>query len=413
MAVPRRACSGGACLARVAALLLTWAVAHAAGPEPGDAGVAQTPLASRDAAPLMLASMPRSALGVDEGKRMKDWWHWTMLRDVDRNQRYEAAVVAAVAAYHARATAVAVAQGGGVEPAAGPVVVELGAGGGLLAMVAARAGARRVWAIEGNAAIVPALRSNLARNGFGSGGADSRVVRVLEGMSYNATVPAAELADIVVHEVFGAGLMCEDAHKSVADARIRLAKPGAIMVPAKASAYATFVYSEAVESLTRLPDDGNVSGFDMRGLDALAYHTFTGRSLRMDRSPVEVRTAHIPLFNLDFRVMPPNSMADFAATRIVVVTASGAINAVATWWEADMDGARSNVVSTAPWGLGNADMRHPHWPYRVMYAGQPSGEPLRVTTGDRLTITVHGDDPCFIRPYITAINGVPVPGIQH
>ena len=57
-------------------------------------------------------------------------WHFPMLNDVDRNRSYEAGIEAAIR------------EGGG------KTVLDLGAGTGLLSLMAARAGAERVYACE-------------------------------------------------------------------------------------------------------------------------------------------------------------------------------------------------------------------------------------------------------------------------
>ena len=57
-------------------------------------------------------------------------WHFPMLNDVERNRSYEAGIEAAVR------------EGGG------RTVLDLGAGTGLLSLMAARAGADRVYACE-------------------------------------------------------------------------------------------------------------------------------------------------------------------------------------------------------------------------------------------------------------------------
>ena len=59
----------------------------------------------------------------------------SMLHDTSRNNKYEQAITAAVAAFVARS-------------GRKPVVLDVGTGTGLLAMMAARAGAEHVYACE-------------------------------------------------------------------------------------------------------------------------------------------------------------------------------------------------------------------------------------------------------------------------
>ena len=61
-------------------------------------------------------------------------WHFDMMSDLKRNDAYERALIAAV------------------KP--GSIVLDIGTGSGLLAMMAARAGAKHVYACEMNPDVV-------------------------------------------------------------------------------------------------------------------------------------------------------------------------------------------------------------------------------------------------------------------
>ncbi|HEX6369931.1 MAG TPA: 50S ribosomal protein L11 methyltransferase [Longimicrobium sp.] len=104
----------------------------------------------------------------------------------------------------------------------GDVVVDLGTGTGILAMAAARAGARRVYAIE------EAPVGAVARRLFAANGLAGRV-ELVPGHSTRVRLP--ERADVLVTETFGHGPLSEDVLVALADARRRLLKPGARIVP--------------------------------------------------------------------------------------------------------------------------------------------------------------------------------------
>src|SRR5437588_4626606 len=88
-------------------------------------------------------------------------------------------------------------------------VVELGCGSGVLACFAARAGARRVYAIE-ETAIIEVAREIVRRNGF----ADR--IELIHANSTLATIP--EQADVVYSEIIGNDPLAERVLPSTQDA---------------------------------------------------------------------------------------------------------------------------------------------------------------------------------------------------
>lgn len=105
----------------------------------------------------------------------------------------------------------------------GDVVVDLGTGTGILAMAAARAGARKVYAIE--AGRVGAVAKKLI--------AANRMAQRIELVAGHSTrIRLPERADVLVTETFGHGPLSEDVLGAVLDARRRLLKPDARILPA-------------------------------------------------------------------------------------------------------------------------------------------------------------------------------------
>ena len=101
-----------------------------------------------------------------------------------------------------------------IEP--GAVVVDVGAGTGLLSVLACRAGARRVYAIE-QGPIFGFAREIIRASGFGD-----RIVLV-RGLSTEISLP--EPADVLVTETIGVAGFDEGILGSVLDARRRLLRP--------------------------------------------------------------------------------------------------------------------------------------------------------------------------------------------
>ena len=175
-------------------------------------------------------------------------WHFPMINDRRRNECYEAGIRRAVEDKKAQISG----RGGDGSPPSGrgPAVLDIGAGTGLLGMMAARAGAAKVTSVERVAALAACATAICEANGLGS------AVRVLHAES--TQISAADLhggaaADVLVSEIFDDGLLGEHVLPSVADARRRLCRADATVVPAAADVWAMgveVVSSPFVESGT-------------------------------------------------------------------------------------------------------------------------------------------------------------------
>ena len=135
-------------------------------------------------------------------------------------QRYSAAGHGAMVADRARVEGYARAIERAVRP--GDAVLEIGTGTGLFAVLACRAGARRVYAIETDD-IVEVARANAAANGV----ADR--IEFFHAMSTEVELP--ERVAVIVSDLRGVLPLYEGHLESVIDARARFLAPGGRLVP--------------------------------------------------------------------------------------------------------------------------------------------------------------------------------------
>ncbi len=104
----------------------------------------------------------------------------------------------------------------------GDRVADIGAGTGILSLIALRHGAARVWAVEEGP--VAEMGRRLAREN----GVEDRMI-VVRGPSQEVRLP--ERVDVVVSEMLGNAVFDEDILELMADARERFLRPGGRMVP--------------------------------------------------------------------------------------------------------------------------------------------------------------------------------------
>jgi SAM-dependent methyltransferase len=112
----------------------------------------------------------------------------------------------------------------------GKVVLDVGAGSGVLSVFAARAGASRVYAVEGSAAAAAVARSLVAAANLTS------VVTVLHAVAEDVRLP--EQVDVLVSEWMGYMLFEEGMVDTVLRMRDRWLKPGGLMLPGHARLFA-------------------------------------------------------------------------------------------------------------------------------------------------------------------------------
>jgi hypothetical protein len=215
------------------------------------------------------------------------------------------------------------------------VVLDLGTGSGILALFAAEAGARRVFAID--ATHSADLASFLTRHlGFGD--------RIQVFHDHSTKVELPEPADILVTETLGAFAFDERILSSVIDARARLLKPAAIIIPRRIELYLVPVDDASIYDARVTWWSGKPYGFDFSPLAVFASNiVFVGSVgsasfLAPPARVIDVDLATIVAADVEGRV-------HFAAAR------AATLYGFAGWFRATLaDGIElSNEVPSTSW----------------------------------------------------------------
>jgi type II protein arginine methyltransferase len=274
-------------------------------------------------------------------------FHRSMLADAARNDAYARAIRETVAP--------------------GDVVLDIGAGSGLLAMMAAQAGAGKVVACEAHPALAATAREVVRRNGY-----EGLVEIVAErSTELERSGALADGADVIVSEIFSHTLIDEGAIRSLNHGMKMLARPGARIVPASASVQVALVeYKGDV-----LPPLGDVEGFD---LSLFGRHLPTAISVPVKSRHLHLRSSARPLFDFDFtRGEAPAERR----TELVLTSQGGLVTGVVQWIALQLTG--SVAFENAP-----GPDRRSHWPC-VVY---PFDAPLSTSAGDDVRIEGWHDD---------------------
>jgi len=197
-------------------------------------------------------------------------WHVPMMNDELRNEAYDAALKVAV----------------------GPDsnVFEIGTGSGLLAMMAARAGANTVTTCEAVGIVANAAKSVIASNGL----ADKIkvIAKRSNELSVGSDLPVA--GDIMVSEILSSELLGEHVLPSIEDAKRRLLKPNARIIPSAASLMVSLFTGKDITT--------NLFASVSCGFDLSKFNEIVPRRQNISRNDlgIEFMSEELETFNFDF-----------------------------------------------------------------------------------------------------------------
>ena len=248
------------------------------------------------------------------------------------------------------------------------VVLDMGTGVGIFALLACQFGARKVYAVDPNAAIQVA-RELAAANGY------SDRIEFIEDLSTKITLP--ERADIIVTEMHGILPMFEQNVASIIDARQRLLAPGGTIIPQRETLWAVAVESSESYEQVALPWSNRPYGLNMQPAMRIAANSWFKSNLGADALLAEPACWGI----LDYRNLESPSIAGKVNT---TATRAGTGHGIAVWFD---------TVLVEGIGFSNA----PDAPETIFgQAFFPWPEAVAVSPGDRISLALRAD---LVRDY--------------
>ncbi len=245
----------------------------------------------------------------------------------------------------------------------GGVVVDLGAGPGLFAMLACQAGAGKVYAIEPSDAIQVA-REIATANGFGDR------ITFIQDRSTEVSLP--EPADLIIFDLRGILPAFGSAIPDVIDARTRFLAPGGALIPGRDILRTALVESEESHRRFTTPWSETTWGLDLRPAIGYTTNNWLKRTLRADELLTHPETMAV----LDYLTI---EATDLSQTIEMGLERDGIAHGVAVWFDSSLAGNVS--MSNEPGGPG-------------MIYGQaffPLPEAVPVQAGNRVVITFRAD----------------------
>jgi protein arginine N-methyltransferase 1 len=243
----------------------------------------------------------------------------------------------------------------------GDTVLDIGTGSGLLALLACRAGAGRVYAVESSDAIqygeLLASRAGLSDR-----------IRFIQSPSTQLVLP--ERVDVIVadiHDTFG---LQSGGIATLVDARDRFLKAGGTLIPRAiqlmvAPAEAPEVYAREIEVWAR----------EVQGVDVSPLRPFAVNQLHPVRlTPEDLLAQTVPLATLDLE-------------RLNHLHAGGTIE-VAAGRDGTMHGVCGSFITTLTDGVVMGNVPGDSGTTNFAQAFFPLGSPVDISKGDLISIAV-------------------------
>ncbi len=246
----------------------------------------------------------------------------------------------------------------------GDVVLDLGAGTGILGLLACQSGAKRVYSID-EGGMIELAREICQANGF----ADR--MTFIKGLSTRVEIP--ERVDVVVADQIGrfgfeAGLL-----DYFTDARKRFLKPGGAIIPSRVDLCVAPVECPEMWDQVEFWNNSSV-GFNLRPARSLAANT---------GYPVKLRAEHllgdpVSAASLDLSVEMREALKSLNLEASIVAKRTGSLHGIGGWFSAQL--SDNVMMSNSPLAEHRINRMNVYFPI---------DGPVDVAKGDLVAIQMH------------------------
>lgn len=232
-------------------------------------------------------------------------WHFPMVNDIRRNDLFERAIKKVVNEHSH--------------------VLDIGAGSGLLSLMAARAGSKHIHACESNPFLADIATRVIANNDL----ADVITVHACASQSLQIGKHMPQRADVILAEVFDSAVIGEGAIATYAHALSVLAQPDCITIPCRAELRGVMVASEALWHQGAVAE---VNGFDLRALNDIDPGMI---GLDADRLPMRAVSDTVTLMTFDFSMHGKTTALRQDST--LIANQASQVHAIVYWMKLWLD----------------------------------------------------------------------------
>ncbi|CAL4171501.1 unnamed protein product [Meganyctiphanes norvegica] len=272
------------------------------------------------------------------------------------------------------------------------IVMDVGAGTGILSLFMASAGAKKVYAVEASG-MAQVIQQVARDNGF------SDIIQVFHKRVEDIILPEEEKVDVIVSEWMGFYLLHESMLNSIIIARDTFLSDEGTVFPSEARIYAApcslkSLYSEQINFWD------NVYGFNMNSVKqyALRSKMIKPEVCLVPEDDLLANPTCIKTFNL--RWITEEELRLFTETTFIAIARAGNYQGLCLWFECDFDGRDYDeegkefgtvvTLSTAPSSPST------HWKQTVVvlgYISEPESAPSHNNDSQEIELTCNEGHP--------------------